>query len=90
MAAIRFDPRPILGRKIVSARLFLHTTQPDNQLRYIRISTVNQDWVEGNSRRSYGHRDRFGVPVVGDMRLMPFAKGSSLWSTSSCSAPSTI
>jgi hypothetical protein len=39
MAAVRFDPRPIMGRKIVSARLFLHTTQPNNQLRYIRIST---------------------------------------------------
>ncbi len=57
MAAIRFDPRPILGREVLSARLFLHTTQPDNQLRYIRISTVNQDWVEGNSRRSYGPED---------------------------------
>ncbi|MCD4822660.1 MAG: hypothetical protein K8R11_11500 [Methanococcoides sp.] len=54
MAAIRFDPRPIMGREVLSARLFLHTTQPDNQLRYIRISTVNQDWVEGNSRRFYG------------------------------------
>ena len=57
MAAVRFDPRPIMSRKIVSARLFLHTTQADNQLRYIRISTVNQDWVEGNSRRSYGPGD---------------------------------
>jgi glycosyltransferase involved in cell wall biosynthesis len=57
MAAIRFDPRPILGREVLSARLFLHTTQPNNQLRYIRISTVNQDWVEGNSRRSYGPGD---------------------------------
>ena len=41
MAAVRFDPRPIMGREIVSARLFLHTTQRDNQLRYIRIFTVN-------------------------------------------------
>ena len=54
MAAIRFDPRPILGREVLFARLFLHTTQPDNQLRYIRISTVNQDWLEGNNWRSYG------------------------------------
>jgi hypothetical protein len=54
MAAIRFAPRPIMGREVLSARLFLHTTQTNNQLRYIRISTVNQDWVEGNSRRSYG------------------------------------
>lgn len=57
MAAIRFDPSPILGREIISARLFLHTIQPDNQLRYIRLSTINQDWVEGNSRRPYGGGD---------------------------------
>jgi hypothetical protein len=54
MSAVRFDPRPILGREVLSARLFLHTTQTNNQLRYIRISTVNQDWIEGNSRQSYG------------------------------------
>ncbi len=57
MAAIRFDQSPIIGRKIISAKLFLHTMQPDNQLRYIRLSTINQDWVEGNSRWSYGRGD---------------------------------
>ncbi len=57
MAAVRFYPRPILGREVLSARLFLHTTQTNNQLRYIRISTVNQDWVEGNTRQSYGPWD---------------------------------
>jgi len=54
MAAIRFDTSPIRGRQIVSARLFLHPLQSKNQLRYIRISTINQDWVEGGSRKAYG------------------------------------
>ena len=47
MAILKFDPSPVSGRKITGARLFLHPVQPDNRLRYIRISTVNQDWKEG-------------------------------------------
>ena len=54
MAAIRFETDPIKGRKIISARLFLHPTSTNNRLRYIRVSSINQDWTEGNSRRHYG------------------------------------
>lgn len=51
MAALRFDTRPILNRNIHSARLFLHPSISDNQLRYIRISTINQNWTEGSHWR---------------------------------------
>ena len=56
MAAIRFDARPAKGLLVRSARLFLHTTGR-NMLRYLRVSTVNQDWVAGESRRAYGPAD---------------------------------
>ncbi len=73
MAAIRFDPAPIKGRKIISARLFLHTLQADNQLRYIRTSTINQDWEEGNSRRSYGPGDGATYNFTDHDRQKPWA-----------------
>src|SRR5690349_1593002 len=56
MAAIRFDASAAKGRSVRSARLFLHTTGK-NMLRYLRVSTVNQDWVQGASRRAYGAAD---------------------------------
>ncbi len=46
MAIIRFDSSPIMGEKILAARLFLHPTHSNHRLRYIRTSTVNQDWKE--------------------------------------------
>ena len=52
MAAIRFDAAAIRGREVLSARLFLHTAGAD-MLRYIRVSTVNQDWTAGAGRRPY-------------------------------------
>ena len=56
MAAIRFDARPARGREVRSARLFLHTAGA-NLLRYLRVSTVSQDWVAGASPRPYGPAD---------------------------------
>ncbi len=56
MAAIRFDAQPVRGREVVSARLFLHKAG-GNMLRYLRVSTVNQDWVAGTSDRPYGPAD---------------------------------
>jgi hypothetical protein len=56
MAAIRFDARSVKGREVLSARLFLHKAG-GNMLRYLRVSTVNQDWVAGASRRPYGPAD---------------------------------
>jgi hypothetical protein len=56
MAAIRFDAEPIKGREVRSARLFLHKAGKD-MLRYLRVSTVNQDWVAGASSRPYGPAD---------------------------------
>jgi hypothetical protein len=54
MAAINFDAAPVKGREVLSARLFIHPVSPNNQLRYIRVSTITQDWKEGTTRRSYG------------------------------------
>jgi hypothetical protein len=56
MAAIRFDARPIRGRDVLSARLFLHKAGAD-MLRYLRVSTVSQDWAAGTSRQPYGAAD---------------------------------
>ena len=56
MAAVRFDASPAKGREIVSAALFLRRAGSDN-LRYIRVSTVAQDWAEGNGTEPYGPAD---------------------------------
>ena len=52
MAAIRFNAKPVSGKEVLSARLFLHKASR-SMLRYIRVSTVGQDWEEGVSR-SFG------------------------------------
>ncbi len=56
MAAIRFDVARARGREVLGARLFLRRAG-DDMLRYIRLSTVNQDWVEGNTAQAYGKAD---------------------------------
>jgi hypothetical protein len=56
MAAIRFDPTPAAGREIHRATLHLRRSG-DDMLRYIRISTVSQDWVEGNATEAYSPAD---------------------------------
>lgn len=56
MAAIRFDATPARGRQVLRARLFLRRSS-DDLLRYLRVSTVNQDWEEGNSSQAYGPAD---------------------------------
>jgi hypothetical protein len=56
MAAIRFDASPAAGRQVLSARLFLRRAG-DDMLRYIRVSTVNGDWVEGDAGQSYSPAD---------------------------------
>jgi len=52
MSAIRFDAAPARGRAVLNAKLFLRRAGGD-QLRYIRVSTINQNWVEGNSEKVY-------------------------------------
>jgi len=56
MAAIRFDPSAAAGREVRSAFLYLRRDGPD-MLRYIRVSTVNGDWVEGNAVQPYSPGD---------------------------------
>jgi len=56
LALIRFDLSPVRGREVLGATLFLHRVGPD-KLRYLRISTVNQDWEEGDGTTPYGPPD---------------------------------
>lgn len=56
MGIVRFDATPAKGREVVSAKLFLCKAGKD-MLRYIRVSTVSQDWVEGKSNKPYGPAD---------------------------------
>ena len=56
MAAIRFDAAPAKGREILGATLFLRRASGD-MLRYVRVSTVSQDWAEGGGTESYGPAD---------------------------------
>ena len=56
MAAIRFDATPAAGREIHRATLHLRRVG-DDMLRYIRISTVNQNWAEGNATDAYSPAD---------------------------------
>ncbi|HEY7116656.1 MAG TPA: hypothetical protein VH475_08720 [Tepidisphaeraceae bacterium] len=56
LSAIRFNATAIQGREVKSARLWLRKAGED-KLRYVRISTINQDWNQGRSERSYGPAD---------------------------------
>jgi len=56
MALIRFDASAARGREVLEARLLLRRAGRD-KLRYLRVSTVNQDWVEGNGGAPYGPPD---------------------------------
>lgn len=56
MGAIRFDAAQIKGRQVLGAKLFLRRASSD-MLHYIRVSTINQDWVEGNSTKPYDSPD---------------------------------
>jgi hypothetical protein len=56
LAALRFDVSAIAGREVKSARLYLRKAG-DDKLRYLRVSTVNQDWVEGRNEKPYGRAD---------------------------------
>ena len=52
MAMVRFDAAPIKGKEVLKARLWLHRDSPD-QLRYVRISTVAQNWEQGTAEAPY-------------------------------------
>lgn len=56
LAIFRFDASRIVGREVLRAALHLRRCGPDS-LRWIRVSTVNQDWREGGGRRPYGPPD---------------------------------
>lgn len=56
LALIRFDAAAALGREVLEAKLFVRRASRD-KLRYLRVSTVNQDWVEGHGSAPYGPAD---------------------------------
>jgi len=56
MAAIRFDASPAAGREVRKATLYMRRTGSD-RLRYIRVSTIAQDWREGAGTKDYGPGD---------------------------------
>ena len=56
LALIRFDLSAVRGREVLGATLFLRRVGED-KLRYLRISTVNQDWEEGDGTVPYGPSD---------------------------------
>ena len=56
MAAIRFDAAPAKGREILGATRFLRRASGD-MLRYVRVSTISQDWAEGGGTEPYGPAD---------------------------------
>jgi len=53
MAAIRFDASPARCREVLKAALLLRRAGAD-MLRYVRVSTVSQDWEEGTGTQPYG------------------------------------
>lgn len=53
LGLFRFDASPARGREVIKASLYLHR-QGKDMLRYIRVSTVNQDWAEGEQTQQYG------------------------------------
>ncbi|MHB0998270.1 MAG: fibronectin type III domain-containing protein, partial [Armatimonadota bacterium] len=52
MAAVQFDASQAKGRMVLNATLYLRRAG-DDMLRYIMVSTVNGDWVEGTAESSY-------------------------------------
>lgn len=44
---IDFDPVPLGGKRITKVQLHLHLTSPDAPLRRTTVSSITQDWVEG-------------------------------------------
>ncbi len=70
LALIRFDASAAAGREVLGATLFLRRVS-DDKLRYLRVSTVSQDWVEGESPGGYG-------PPTGATFLFADARPDSL------------
>ncbi len=58
MAVVRFDASKALGIQIESARLYLHPAKHPERLKYLRLSTVNQDWEKKGA--TYNSADRDG------------------------------
>jgi len=72
MAAVRFDAGPAKGREVVKATLFLRRASGD-QLRYVRVSTINGDWVEGSGTGAYGPPDGATFLFAEGKRERPWA-----------------
>ncbi len=78
-ALLRVDARAVQGREIAEAALCLHRDGSD-KLRYLRVSTVNQDWEQGESQVVYGSASGANF-MLADFR--PGANRSWAWPGSS-------
>ena len=54
MAVVRFNACELKGFAVKSARLFLRPVKKPERLKYMRLSTVSQNWKEGKTKKSYG------------------------------------
>ena len=54
MGAVRFDATAAKGRQIVKASLYLKRETLPGMIRYVRVSTVGQNWTEGATAEEYG------------------------------------
>ncbi|NQT40341.1 MAG: hypothetical protein HQ581_22800, partial [Planctomycetes bacterium] len=91
MGAIRFDATAAAGYQVRAARLFLRRAGQD-KLRYLRISTINQDWTEGNSHVSYGPADgaTFLAASVEGEKSRPWAWPGSSFADVTMSSGNTL
>jgi len=78
LAAIRFDAARAAGRQVRGARLVLRRAGKD-QLRYVRVSTVNADWVEGTNAQRLAAGDGASYRFADNAPKRPWAwPGSQL------------
>ncbi|KPK83984.1 MAG: hypothetical protein AMJ81_06850 [Phycisphaerae bacterium SM23_33] len=78
MAVVRFGPARAAGREVVKARLFLRRDGQD-MLRYLRVSTVNGDWVEGTNPKRLAAGDGASYDYADNASRRPWSwPGSQL------------
>ncbi len=95
---IDFDPVPLKGKIVKRAQLHLHLTSPDAPLRRTTVSTITQEWTEGEGR-DYEKRPgvssffwaKFGEQRWGndasDITSVVCGEGGSIWGFGDASPP---
>lgn len=95
---IDFDPTPFQGKRVKKAQLHLHSASPDQPLRRVTISTITQDWIEGDGTGyknvpgassflwAKNGEQRWGNGDV-DITAVVCGEGGSLWGFGDTSGP---